>query len=161
MYLDFKQMPLEARVWIYQADRIFNTEELKKIKLLLQDFMTNWNNHGQGLKSSFTIKYNQFIILSVDENHKEASGCSIDSSVRIIKNIETIFKVDLMNKLLITFKDRDTIHMVSMAGFKKYIKENKINRNTIVFNNLVNTVADFKTNWEVKASDSWHIRLFN
>ncbi len=159
MYLEFKQMPLEARVRVYQANRTFNEEELEKIKSILQDFMANWNNHGQGLKASFTIKYKQFIVLSVDENHKEASGCAIDSSVKIIKNIENEFKVDLMNKLNVTFKDGDNINLVSMADFKRYANENKINAKTIVFNNLVNTIADFNSNWEIEASNSWHARF--
>lgn len=161
MLVEFKKMPKTSRVWIYQSDRYFSDDEVQKIGTKIEVFIKNWNNHGEGLKASYQIKYNHFIVLTVDENHKQASGCSIDSSVQLMKQIENEFQTDLFNKLKISFKNNENINIVKMADFQKYAKENKINKETIVFNNLVNTVADYETNWEVKASDSWHARLLN
>lgn len=159
MLVDFLEMPLQTRVWIYQSNKWFNDDEVSQIEQKLTQFLENWNNHGEGLKGSFTIKYNQFIILAVDEGHKEASGCSIDSSVRVIKDIEQTFNADLMNKLLVSFKIDDNINVVSLQDFKMYASQHKITKDTIVFNNLVNTIADFNSNWEIKASESWHARF--
>jgi hypothetical protein len=39
-------------------------------------------------------------------------------------------------------------------------KEKAVSANTIVFNNLVNTIEEWKENWEVPAEDSWHNRFF-
>jgi len=161
MYIPFNKLPDTARIWIYQANNSFSDTEILKINELLIDFSENWNNHGEGLKSSYTIKYKQFIIIAIDENHKEASGCSIDSSVQVIKKIEKLCGSDLMNKMNTAFKIEDVINIVSLADFQKYVAEGKITANTIVFNNMIKTIAAFKSKWEVSAKDSWHARYFN
>jgi hypothetical protein len=161
MFTEFNALPDTSRIWIYQSDTIFTNDECHQISSMITNFIQNWNNHGEGLKSSFLIKYNQFIVLAVDENHKSASGCSIDSSVQLMKRIEREFKVDLFNKMTIAFKDGENINLVSLADFQKYAKADKITDNTIVFNNLVNTKADFETKWEVTADKSWHARFLN
>ncbi|MFY8187233.1 MAG: ABC transporter ATPase, partial [Flavobacterium sp.] len=35
-----------------------------------------------------------------------------------------------------------------------------VNENTIVFNNLANTVGEWYEYWEVPANESWHARFF-
>lgn len=159
MFVAFDTLPDTSRVWIYQSNKMFTEEESVKISSMMVDFIENWNNHGDGLKASFLIKYNQFIVLAVDENHKLASGCSIDSSVHIIKKIEHDFQVNLFDRMQTAFKDGTTVNTVSIADFQKYAKEDKITANTIVFNNLIQTKAEFKTNWEVTADKSWHARF--
>jgi len=161
MLVEFDNLPDTSRIWIYQSNKTFTNEETTKIKTLINNFIQNWNNHGEGLKASCIIKYNQFIVLAVDENHKSASGCSIDSSVHIIKKIEQEFQVNLFDRMQTAFKDNATINTVSIADFQKYAKENKITANTIVFNNMIKTKAEFKSNWEVTADNSWHARFLN
>jgi hypothetical protein len=39
-------------------------------------------------------------------------------------------------------------------------KEKAVTENTIVFNNLVNTIQEYNDSWEVPAMDSWHSRFF-
>jgi len=160
MYIPFVALPNSARVWIYQSNKPFETSKLDELNTLLTNFMNTWNNHGDGLKSSFLVKYNQFIVIAIDENYKEASGCSIDSSVQVIKKIEKLFNVDLFDKMKTAFRIDDNINVVSLVDFQKYVNEDKINSETIVFNNMVNTIEDYKNNWEVKAINSWHKRYF-
>lgn len=161
MLVKFKTLPSTSRVWIYQSNRSFLNEEVDKIHVILEDFINNWNNHGDGLKASFQIKYNQFVILAIDENYKPASGCSIDSSVQIIKKIEKELDINMFDRMQTAFKDGENINLVSMADFQKYAKEEKINSKTIVFNNLVNTKSDYENNWEITADKSWHARFLN
>lgn len=161
MLVNFKEMPKASRVWVYQSDKYFSEDEIQKINAKITDFIENWNNHGEGLKASFLIKYHHFIILAVDENHKDASGCSIDSSVQLIKQIEKEFETDLMNKLRISFKVGENINIVNFTDFQKFAKTQKINGKTIVFNNLVENIESFETNWEIEASKSWHARFLN
>ncbi len=161
MLVEFNTLPNSSRVWIYQSDRTFSDEEVTKISALLENFIQNWNNHGDGLKASFQVKYNQFIILAIDEDYKPASGCSIDSSVQIIKKIEQEFTLNMFNRMQTAFKDGEHVNLVSLADFQKYAKENKINANTIVFNNLVKTKFEYENNWEITADKSWHARFLN
>jgi hypothetical protein len=40
-------------------------------------------------------------------------------------------------------------------------KDKSVSKNTIVFNNLVNTKAEYLENWEVPATESWHNRFLS
>lgn len=159
MFVDYNLMPNTSKTWIYQSNKELTDIEVEQVKTKIENFIKQWKRHGDDLKASYQIKYNQFIVLFVDESYNNVSGCSIDSSVNLIKQLEKEFSVDLTNKLNISFKDTTNINIVSLSDFQKYAKEEKITSNTIVFNNLVTTKADFEENWEVTADKSWHKRF--
>jgi len=159
MFTQYKNLPNNSRVWVYQSDRVFTEEEIEVISEKTVDFINQWTRHGEDLKGSFTIKYNQFLVLAVDESFNSISGCSIDSSVRFIKALETELKIDLMNKMNITFKDNEVINLVKLSDFQGLAKEKKVTSETIVFNNMVVTKSDFENNWEIQAKESWHKRF--
>jgi len=159
MLVPFNTLPNNARVWIYQANREFTENEILEVSKKAEDFIETWTRHGEDLKASYEIKYQQFLVLAVDESFNDVSGCSIDSSVRFIKTTEQSFGIDLMNKLNIAFKIGENINTVSLAVFQQFVKEDKIDGDTIVFNNMVQSKADYDTNWEVPASQSWHQRF--
>jgi len=159
MFVNFKLLPDSSRVWIYQADREFTVNEADQISKKLHTFVSNWKRHGDDLKASFKIEYNQFIILAVDENYNDVSGCSIDASVHIVKELQNEFEVDLLNKMIVSFKDGDNVNTVSLKDFKAYAKLQKINADTVVFNNMIQSKSDFESVWEVEASKSWHAKF--
>ncbi|CAL2104342.1 conserved protein of unknown function [Tenacibaculum sp. 190130A14a] len=159
MFTSYTNLPNNSRVWVYQSDREFTQEEIEHISAKALLFIENWTRHGDDLKGSFTIKYNQFLVLGVDEGFNNVSGCSIDASVRFVQELEKELQVDLMNKMNISFKDGENINIVKLPDFQKYAKEQKITSETVVFNNMVNTKEDFETKWEVPASNSWHARF--
>ncbi len=159
MFVDYNLMPNTSRVWIYQANRQFSPDELGMLKLKIERFINAWKRHGDDLKASYVIKYNQFIVLLVDGSYNDVSGCSIDASVNLIKELENEFAIDLTNKLNISFKDNANINVVSLSDFQNYVKQEKITSDTVVFNNMVITKEDFEDNWEVTADKSWHKRF--
>lgn len=159
MFTQYKNLPNNSRVWIYQSDREFNKQDIEFISVKSENFINQWTRHGDDLKGSFTIKYNRFLVLAVDESFITVSGCSIDSSVRFIKELESALKLDLMDKMNITFKNNASINLVKLSVFQIFVKEHKITPETIVFNNMVTTKADFESNWEIPAKESWHKRF--
>ncbi len=159
MFTEYKNLPESSRVWIYQSSREFTNKEIDFIVIKAEDFINQWTRHGDDLKGSFIIKYNQFLVLAVDESFNNVSGCSIDSSVRFIQELEKELQLDLMNKMNVTFKDNDTVNLVKLSDFQRFAKERKISQETIVFNNMVNTKEDFEKKWEVPAKESWHKRF--
>ena len=159
MFTPYTNLPNNSRVWIYQSEREFNQKEIAVISEKAVEFINSWTRHGDDLKGSFTIKYNQFLVLAVDESFNNVSGCSIDSSVRFIQGLENELNLDLMNKMNVTFKDGENINLVKLADFQKFAKEQKITAETIVFNNMVNTKEDFENSWEIPAKQSWHNRF--
>ena len=159
MYTAYHNLPDNSRVWIYQAERELTENEITFINEKAIDFINQWTRHGDDLKGSFKIKYNQFLIVAVDESFNNVSGCSIDASVRFVQQLQEHLNVDFMDKMKITFKVGENINIVQLIDFQKYAKAAKITEDTIVFNNLVNTKADLATNWEIPAKESWHKRF--
>lgn len=160
MYVEFKSLPEESRIWIYQANRSFTEAELEEINRDLKLFIEDWTAHGKELQASFSIEYNRFIILGLNQSLNGATGCSIDASVHFIQNLEKKYHVDLMDKMNVSYKQGEYVAHKTLTEFRKMIKDKAVSKNTIVFNNLVNNVFEFKENWEVPASDSWHARFF-
>ncbi|GAB1857611.1 hypothetical protein MHTCC0001_24470 [Flavobacteriaceae bacterium MHTCC 0001] len=159
MLVDFNTLPEESRVWIYQANRSFTPEEQEEIKEKLNIFIEHWTAHGSDLQAGCIIKYKRFIIIGLNQNLNAATGCSIDASVRFIQELEKAYNVDLMDKMNVSYKQGEFIAYKSLTDFKKMAKARAISKKTIVFNNLVNNIAEFKDNWEVPASESWHARF--
>ena len=159
MFTEYKNLPNNARVWIYQSDREFTAKEIEIVSVKAVDFINQWTRHGDDLKGSFTFKYNQFLILAVDEGFNNVSGCSIDSSVHFVQEIEKALGVDMMNKMNISFKDGEHINSVKMTVFKEFVLAHKITSETIVFNNMITNKQELETHWEVPLLDSWHKRF--
>ena len=160
MFVPFESLPLESKIWIYQSNRKFSDQECAEIETNLQAFLQNWSAHGTTLEASYQLKYNRFIIIAVNQEVQNATGCSIDASVQFIQNLEKKYDVDLLDKMNVTFKLGEHIAHKSLLDFKKMAKDKAVTEKTIVFNNLVNTIEDWNTNWEVPASESWHSRFF-
>lgn len=161
MLVPFEKLPGSARVWIYQANRSFTEDEIKEISAKLDDFITSWTAHGADLKASYEIKYNRFITIALDQQLNAASGCSIDSSVRFIQQLESEYNVDLLDKMNVSYKQGEFIAYKSLSDFRKMAKQKAVSPKTIVFNNLVNNKEEYLSEWEVPASESWHKRFLN
>jgi hypothetical protein len=159
MVTDFEKLPDESRIWIYQANRKLSDEEVSTIENKTADFLAQWTAHGASLEAGCEVRYNRFIVIGLNQANASASGCSIDASVRFIQALEKELDVDLMDKMNVTFYNGEFIAHKSLADFKKMAKARSVSPNTIVFNNLVNTKAEYKEHWEVPAKDSWHSRF--
>lgn len=160
MYVPFDSLPLHSKIWIYQSNRKLTDAEIEEMTTATSVFIENWAAHGQSLEASFKIVYNRFIILAVNQEVQAATGCSIDASVQFIQNLEKKYEVDLLDKMNVTFKLGEHIAHKPLIEFKKMAKEKAVSTNTIVFNNLVNSIEEWQDFWEVPASESWHNRFF-
>lgn len=160
MYVPFEDLPGHSRIWIYQSNRKLSDAEQEKIDADCKTFIESWAAHGTGLTASYTLKHNRFIIFAVDQDTQIATGCSIDSSVAFIQSLEKEYTIDLLDKMNVTFKNGEFIAHKTLMDFKKMAKNKSVSPNTIVFNNLVNTIDEWQDFWEVPASESWHSRFF-
>ncbi|MFL2601543.1 MAG: ABC transporter ATPase [Flavobacteriaceae bacterium] len=156
MFVSFNKLPDHARVWIYQSNQTFNENQISFLTKDLESFLSQWTAHNQELEASFEIPYNRFIVLAVNEKKIKASGCSIDASVRYIKKIENKMGVILLDKMNVILKNNNSLVYKSLESFKKMYKGKQINKETIVFNNLVKTVEEYKNIWEIELKNSWH-----
>ena len=161
MFVAYNDMPIHARVWIYQSDKILSDRDCKLILEQAKSFLIQWSAHGSGLKSSAKIFHNRFVALFLDEQHTQASGCSIDSSVNFIKSIGAQLGINFFDRSKVAFLIDDEIYIESLSKLKEKVAEGVIDENTLTFNNLVGNKKEFIDQWQVAASETWLNRYFN
>lgn len=160
MLVDFKLLSDSSKLWVFQSDKIISPSNQKILINEISPFLTDWSSHGAEIKSSFEIRYDLFLIISVDEEINSASGCSIDKLTNFIIRISNEIGVDFFNRLNVAYKsDSEKINLRSLSDFKTLIFEGKINEESIVFNNLIKTKKDYIEQWEVQLKNSWHKTL--
>ena len=159
MYIDFKELPEDARVWIYQSNRSFTPEEQAQLTSQLKASLEEWTAHGSELWASFEIRYNRFIVIGANQNVHAVSGCSLDALVRFIQQLEQAYNVTLLDRMNVSYRQGEYIAYKPLIEFKKMVKDKAVSAQTIVFNNLVNTKWEYEEHWEVPLQESWHNRF--
>src|SRR5690348_6422083 len=104
----------DSRVWIYQCNRLFSLGEALEIEELLKEFTSQWKSHGTPVKGEAHLFFGQFIVLIADETATGVSGCSTDSSVRLIKDIEQKFGVNMFDRTTLAFYVKDKVELLPM-----------------------------------------------
>ncbi len=160
MNIDFKQhLPSSfadsSRAWIYQSNRLFSISEAFELEVLLQQFVTDWKSHSDDVKGYANLFFGQFVVLLADESNTSVSGCSTDSSVRLIKEIEQKFGVQLFERQTLAFIVKDKIELLPLSQLNYAIENDFINADTLYFNNLVQTKKELEEKWIIAIKDSW------
>jgi hypothetical protein len=155
MYVAFEELSADSRVWVYQANRPFTTEEINVTASMLRSFCEQWAAHGQALKSSYRIEKNQFVIMAVDEDYHNPSGCSIDSSVGVLRQINSATGVDLLDRTKVSFYIDDTVLLIPLSELKSSFASGRLRASTITFNTLATTKAEWEAKWQIPAEKSW------
>jgi len=145
----------DSRVWVYQSSRLFTISEALQVEEMIDRFARSWVSHGVPVKGAAYLFFGQFIVLMADETATGVSGCSTDSSVRLIKEIEQQFGVNMFDRLLLAFVVKDKVQLLPMPQLKLAVEQGFITADTLFFNNVVLTKDDFEKSWIIPAKDSW------
>jgi hypothetical protein len=144
-----------SRVWVYQSSRLFTISEAFLIEDKLNEFVGSWNSHGSPVKGYAILFFGQFIILIADETASGVSGCSTDSSVRLIKEMENTFNVQLFDRQLLAFFVNDKVQLLPLSQLAFGVTNGFILPDTLYFNNTVATKTELKNSWIIPVKDSW------
>jgi hypothetical protein len=144
-----------SRVWVYQSNRAFTIKETIQIEELLQNFTKEWKTHGVPVQGYANLFFGQFIILMADETATGVSGCSTDSSVRLIKNIEQDFQVELFDRLMLAFIIQERIQLLPISKIGSYLEDDLLGTDTLYFNNTILTKEELLNNWIIPVKESW------
>ena len=144
-----------SHVWIYQSNRIFTLSEAIQIEELLKNFADNWKSHGTPIKGYGNLFFGQFIIFMADETASGVSGCSTDSSVRLIKNSEKDFEVDMFDRQMHAFIVNERIQLVPLSQVNNFLEEGILTANTLYFNNTILTKKELLKKWIIPVKKSW------
>lgn len=145
----------DSRIWVYQSSRAFIDREEQEINEQLEQFYTQWNSHGTPVKGWAKLLFKQFIVMMADETATGVSGCSTDSSVRVIKSIERQYEVNMFDRMMLTFLVDGKAQMLPVNQVQYALDKEYIDHNTPLFNNLVNTKNDLMNNWLIPLKESW------
>lgn len=156
MYVPFEEMPPSSRVWVYMSDQEWDKDQVESVRQAAVPFLQEWTAHQQSLKASYAVVYNRFLLVAVDESMNGASGCSIDKSVTFIKQLEVMLGCRLMDRLLFAYKKDGQVVVANKDEFERLAESGVIEDDTIVFDNLVDTIHALNHRWEVPFERSWH-----
>jgi len=155
MIVDFKTMPDDSRIWIYQSNRDFNESEIRIINDKTISFLDNWQAHGKDLECSYSIIDKRFIIIAVNESVNPIGGCSIDFSLQLIKDISNTIGIDLLNRLVVNYRLDNRVESLSLSDLKNKIKDGDFSPETIIFNTAINSKSELLNNFEIDIRSSW------
>lgn len=161
MLVPFKSLPKNSRIWIFPSSKEIDIHKKSKIKERLVKFISDWTSHNKNIQAGFELPYNRFIVIALNQNLQNASGCSIDSLMNIIQIFEKEFDLILLDRMNVLYRDKNRkIEYLTLKDFVKMVKYKSINSSTTVFNNLVVNKEEYMELWEVPAINSWHSRYF-
>lgn len=158
--IPINKLPAHARVWVYQSKEPVAEALVPIIRQRLQSFVSQWVSHNQALRAAGDLVLNRFVVLMVDESMAGASGCSIDSSVRFLKELQADYGLELFDRMYFSYEDDNgRLFTVSRDDFARAYENGEINNDTLVYDTLVHTKEDFDSGFRKRLVDSWHARL--
>jgi len=158
MYIPFEELRAESRVWVYLGKRALSASEHETVSKLLHSFCAQWAAHGQPLRTSFKISNDQFIVMAVDEDFHNPSGCSIDSSVGLLRQIQAAIGVDFLDRSVVPFLLNDQVTRIPLAEIKAAFTSGLLHSNSITFNTLAATRSEFELHWQIPVEKSWMVK---
>ncbi|MFP5471600.1 MAG: ABC transporter ATPase [Bacteroidia bacterium] len=143
-------LPDSARVWVYPSTRVFTSNEAEQIAAMLDVFLFQWAAHGTKLMAKGHVLFNRFLVVMLDENQADASGCSLDKLMHFVQGLEQKFNTSFTNRMTINYLEGDEIkdvHLKNLHGI--------LDSQTKFFNHLVSTKAELENAWIIPISGSW------
>ncbi len=160
MDVTFDALPPTARVWIYQASRPLTDAELTAVAGPLARFAAAWTSHGAALRAAAEFRHRQFLVIGLDEAVAGASGCSIDASVRFVRELETALGLRLLEKDYLAFAGPDGLTLLERRALKPAVAAGSLRPTTPYFDNTVATKAELDAGWPAPAGRTWLARYF-
>ncbi len=149
------------KLWIYTLSKKLTEEQEMDLKNRCQAFVTGWTAHDVSLDASFELYKHRLLIFKVDETKYAASGCSIDKQVRLVKELEQVFSVELLNRLLVVYDalsfsvTNETIEVVKASEIKELLANGVISKDTLVYDNTITNSDELKSSWKKSLKETY------
>lgn len=136
------------KIWIYTLSKQLSAEQEIELATRCQNFVNSWTAHDVSLDASYELYKHRLLIFKVDEANYNASGCSIDKQLRLVKELEQEFSLELLNRLLVAYETNDQVNVVKNNRIAELLENSIITADTLVFDNTITDAEDLKTNWK-------------
>jgi len=151
-------LPDHARVWIYKSAVPFNAAQRALLMERGSAFVRSWAAHGTSLMAAVDVLHDRFMVLAVDEHQVAASGCSIDSSVRFVQDIERGSGLSLTDRMVVIYERDGAIKSCRVPEVEHLLKSGELTADTLVFDDLVSTKGDLDARFRVPLGQTWMAR---
>lgn len=117
--MQLENVTMNNKIWLYQTQRELSNEERATLQHELNEFAAQWQAHGKNLEAKFWFHNPFLLVCEVDESVWGASGCSIDSKVRFLKELGAKFDIDFFvrMKTILHFEDQ-TFEQIDFSEVK-------------------------------------------
>ena len=159
MIVDFIEIPKWCKLWVFPSSRKFYPQEISELKTSIETFLNEWSSNEEGFNCAFQLKYDRFIIISVDDSEKKLSLKAHDKLSAFILSLEAKYEILLLDKINVCYKQGEFVQYKELKDFKKLLKNKAITAKSIIFDNLITTKIDFENNWEIPIEESWYRRF--
>lgn len=159
MFVNFDEIPEDAKVWVYPSSRKFYTNEIPEIAEKIKKFVAEWKADDESFKASYQFLYNRFIVITADDITTPLKNSDIDNSVNFILSLQETYSVALLDRMNICFKQGEFVQYKDLKDFKKLLKNKALTGKSIIFDNLITNKQDFENLWEIPIEESWYSRF--
>lgn len=159
MFVNFEEIPEDAKVWVYPSSRKFYANEIEPISEKIKTFVEGWKSDDTNFKASYKFLHNRFIILTADAIETPLKNADIDASVSFILGLQETYKVLLLDRMNVCFKQGEHVQYKDLKDFKKLLKNKALTGKSIIFDNLITTKKDFNNFWKIPIEESWYNRF--
>lgn len=152
---EFSKFPPESKLWVYAANRALSSQEVLLIQSSLDDFIKTWTAHEMPMNAVARVLYNQLIVIALDETQFAVSGCGIDKSVKLMKDLGAQHGIDFFDRMLVLVKSGDGLETFHKQSLQMALDQGLFDENTMVFNPVASNLGDFLNKAFVKLSEFW------
>lgn len=158
---NFHSLADNARVWIYAASKAISLEQTAVVQQKLDEFTAAWTSHQNKLLAEAQLLHNHFVVFMVDESQHEISGCGIDKSVGIVRELAELTGIDFFNRMDIYLLVDGQVIQTNKQGVLEKLNQGQIDENTLYFDNLVTDKFSFLQAWLKPIHQSWFYPSLN
>jgi len=154
-------LPDNARLWVYASATRLTVDQEQYIAAVLGEFLAQWKAHGSELAAGFAIEHNRFVVIAVNEHAQVATGCSIDSSVHVMKQVEQELGLSLFDRMQIAYRDGEEVVSLPWPSFEEKLTSGHFSAETRIFDTSVTTLGAWQQAGEVPVKNSWINRFLS
>ena len=160
--VDFRQIPDDARVWVFAASRPLSEAEQETLGAAADEFLARWAAHGAPVLGGREVLHGRFLVVAADERATGVSGCSIDSLFHALGDVEREIGAGLRDSSLVFWRGADgQVRSAPRPEFRRLAQAGEVGEDTVVFDNTIATAGDVRGGrWETRFRDAWHARAF-
>jgi hypothetical protein len=160
-YERFELLPDDARLWVYGFDRKMDAETRSRVAADLETFVADWTSHDEPVQGAFEIVEDRFVLLAgwCDDG---LGGCSIDSSVGVIRSFKEKYGLDGFNRDLVFYRnDAGDVEAAFRREFQNEVDAGRITDDTVVFDGTIHFLGDLRRGgFATSFGNCWHARVF-